>query len=434
LNRLHYVLLLTTLTVCQSLQAVDLMVLHKETLASSPSIAAAAAQVEASKARARQSLGDLLPQVSFIAVGTRTNYKSETVEENYNGERYQFSLTQDIFNKAKFNSKEVYDTRVSEEEENYLALVSTVSVDLLDRYTAVLSAEDVLMQITSEKKLTASELKSQKSMYQRQLALLTDVLDIEARFDSLVAEEIAARNMVAVTRSALGELVGYDVISPLSGFNESFKYADIKGRDKDDWVDQGLRLNHELKSLQQKIKAAKAEVKSAGAGHLPTLFLKLEANKSNIGFENSASSVNESNVASLNLNVPIYSGGKTSARVREMQAEFKRTSAIYEEKKRLVSKNIQEAYLNVSANVASIKASAKAISSAQKSFDAMEKGYKYGTATVIDVLDAKRDVLKQQIEYRKKQYAYAVNYLNLLSLSGQFNGASINQVNNWLVK
>jgi outer membrane protein len=312
--------------------------------------------------------------------------------------------------------------------------VSTISVDLLERYTAVLSAEDVLSQITSEKKLTASELKSQKSMYQRQLALLTDVLDVEARFDSLVAEEIAARNMVAVTRSALGELVGYEVISPLSSFSKSFKYADIKGRDKADWVDQGLRLNHELKSLKQKIKAAKTEVKSAGAEHLPTVFLKLEANKSNIGFENSSSSVNESNVASLNLNVPLYSGGRTSARVREMQAEFKRTNAIYEEKKRLVSKNIQEAYLNVSANVASIKASAKAISSAQKSFDAMEKGYKYGTATVIDVLDAKREVLKQQIEYRKKQYAYAVNYLNLLSLSGQFNGASINQVNNWLVK
>lgn len=434
MKKLHYVLLITTLTICQSVQAVDLMTLHEEALASSPSIATAAADVKASEARARQALGDLLPQVSASAKGTRTNYKSRRTDEYYNGESYQLNLTQDIFNKAKFDNKEAFDDRVSESEENYLALVANVSVDLLDRYTAVLSAEDVLSQITSEKELTANELKSQKSMYDRQLAMLTDVLDIEARFDSLAAEEIAAKNKVEVARASLGELVGYDVTAPLSGFSKSFEYADFEGKDKDYWVAQGLQFNHELKGLNQKIQAADAGIRSASAAHLPTIYLQLSASKSNIGYENAASSNTESRVASINLSMPLYSGGKTSARTSEMEAEFDRARGLYEEKKRLVLKNIQEAYLNVSANVASIKASVKAISSAQKSFDAMEKGYKYGTATIIDVLDAKRQVLKQQIEHRKKQYDYAVNYLNLLSLSGHFDETSINQVNNWLVK
>lgn len=434
MKKLHYVLLVTTLTICQNLHAVDLMTLHEEALASSPSIATASADVKASKARAGQALGDLLPQISASAKGTRTNYKSRMTDEYYNGESYQLSLTQDIFNKAKFDNKEAFDDRVSESEENYLALIANVSVDLLNRYTAVLSAEDVLSQITSEKELTANELKSQKSMYDRQLAMLTDVLDIEARFDSLAAEEIAAKNKVEVARAALGELVGYDVTAPLSGFSRSFEYVDFEGKDKDYWVAQGLQLNHELKGLNQKIQAADAAIRSASAAHLPTIYLQLSASKSNIGYENSGSSNTESRVASINLSMPLYSGGKTSARTSEMEAEFDRARGLYEEKKRLVLKNIQEAYLNVSANVASIKASVKAISSAQKSFDAMEKGYKYGTATIIDVLDAKRQVLKQQIEHRKKQYDYAVNYLNLLSLSGHFNETSIYQVNNWLVK
>jgi outer membrane protein len=425
---------MTTLTVCQSIHAVDLSVLHKETMKSSPNIAAAASQVEASKARARQTLGDLLPQVSFTAAGNRTHYESGSTSDYYNGERYQLTLTQDVFNKPKFDNKMIYDSRVEEAEETYLALVSTVSVDLLNRYVSVLSAEDVLTQILSEKKLTTSQLKSQKSMYQRQLALLTDVLDIEARLDRLVAEEVSAKNMVAVTRSSLGELVGYDVEDTLSGFNKTLKYVDIKDRNKKYWVEEGLAFNHELKALKQQIKAAKKEVAKAKGGHLPTVFLQLNANKSNIGYENASSSQSKSYVASLNLNVPLYSGGKTNAKQREMQAELKRTNAVYEEKKRLITKNIKEAYLNVSANVASISASVKAISSAKKSYDAMEKGFKFGTSTSIDVLDAKKDVLIQQIEFRKKQYDYAVNWLNLLNLSGQFNEASIYQVNSWLVK
>ena len=434
MKKLHYILLVTTLTVCQNIYAVDLVTLHKETLASSPSIAGSAADVELTKARARQALGDLLPQVSFTAKGTNTHYESITTEEDYNGESYQLSLTQDLFNKAKFNSKQTSDNRVSEAEENYLSMVANISVDLLERYTDVLSAEDVFSQITSEKELTARELESQKSMYERQLASLTDVLDIEARLDSLSADEIAAKNTVAITRAALGELVGYDVTSPLSGFRESFEYADFEGRDKDYWVDEGLRFNHQLKGLKKKIQGAETGIKSASAAHYPTLYLQLAASQSNIGYENASTEEYESQVASINLSIPLYSGGKTNARVREMEAQLYKTNAQYEENKRLVLNKIQEAYLNVSANVASIKASSKAISSAQKSFDAMEKGYKYGTATVVDVLDAKREVLKKQIDYRKKQYDYAVNYLNLLSLTGQFSDESINQVNNWLVK
>ncbi len=434
MKKLHYALLVTTLTIGQSAHAVDLLTLHEETLSSSPSIATSAADVEMSRARARQSLGDLLPQVSLTAKGTITHYESATTEEDYNGKSYQLSLTQELFNKAKYNDKKASDNRVEEAEEYYLALVATVSVDLLDRYTAVLAAEDVLEQITSEKKLTVSELESQKSKYERQLALLTDVLDLEARFDRLVAEEIAAKNAVAVARASLGELVGYDVTTSLSGFRETFDYAPLEGLDKDYWVSQGLRFNHQLKGLRSKIQASEESIKSATAAHLPTLYLQLTSSRSNIGYENALTSEYESNVASINLNVPLYSGGKTNARVNQMEADFNRNSATYEEKRRQISKNIQEAYLNVSANVASIKASAKAIESAKKSFDAMEKGYKYGTATVIEVLDARREVLKQQIEYRKKQYDYAVNYLNLLSLTGQFNNESINQVNSWLEK
>lgn len=434
MKKLHYALLVTTLTIGQSAHGVDLLTLHEETLSSSPSIATSAADVEMSRARARQSLGDLLPQVSLTAKGTITHYESATTEEDYNGKSYQLSLTQELFNKAKYNDKKASDNRVEEAEEYYLALVATVSVDLLDRYTAVLAAEDVLEQITSEKKLTVSELESQKSKYERQLALLTDVLDLEARFDRLVAEEIAAENAVAVARASLGELVGYDVTTSLSGFRETFDYAPLEGLDKDYWVSQGLRFNHQLKGLRSKIQASEESIKSATAAHLPTLYLQLTSSRSNIGYENALTSEYESNVASINLNVPLYSGGKTNARVNQMEADFNRNSATYEEKRRQISKNIQEAYLNVSANVASIKASAKAIESAKKSFDAMEKGYKYGTATVIEVLDARREVLKQQIEYRKKQYDYAVNYLNLLSLTGQFNNESINQVNSWLEK
>ena len=64
----------------------------------------------------------------------------------------------------------------------------------------------------------------------------------------------------------------------------------------------------------------------------------------------------------------------------------------------------------------------------------MSRGLEYGTVTVVDVLDAQKDVLQYRNEYSQNKYDYVVNWLNLLRLSGQFNEKSITQANTWLTK
>ncbi|MFT2112633.1 hypothetical protein [Marinomonas sp. 2405UD68-3] len=70
---------------------------------SASSSATSSAQVEVSKACARKTLGERLPQAFFTAMGSYINY----AKESDNGERYQLSLTQGIFNKAKFSKKSI---------------------------------------------------------------------------------------------------------------------------------------------------------------------------------------------------------------------------------------------------------------------------------------------------------------------------------------
>ncbi|MGB1237941.1 MAG: TolC family outer membrane protein [Pseudomonadales bacterium] len=433
MNKLNYAILSAALCFGQSVQAADLMSLYQETVKSFPGLDASEAQIEASEARVDQAVGDLLPQVSFTGSRTRTRHESGSTVTDYNGKRYALSLTQSLYDKPKYEYKKLHQSLTQQSKERYLGLLATVSVDLIERYVTVLSAEDVLSQITAEKDLTQRQLDLLRSMYKRQLAVLTDVLDIEARLDGLKAQQIVARNDVATSRENLGELVGRDVVEPLDKFVQELNYVDMSDKPKSYWTEKGIENSHQLKELRENIKSAKTEVSQAKAGHLPTVSFRLEANKSNIGFENSRSAdTNKSYVASLNLSIPIYSGGKTSARKREQVAKLRESRAQYEEARRAVLKDIREAYLGVTANKANISASKTAIVSAEKSYDAMSKGLEYGTVTVVDVLDAKKEVLRNEIEFRKNQYDYAVNWINLLRLSGQLDEESITQANAWL--
>jgi outer membrane protein len=428
-----YMLMGAALCVTNSVQAVDLETLYHETITSFPGLAASSARVDAGNARARQALGSLLPQVNVASSFTRTRHKT-TGLSYFNGERYSVNVTQTLFNKEQFDNKKVYDLLAEQDSESYLSLLAAVSVDLVERYVNVLSAEDRFTQIKAERKLVSRQLDSLRSQYKRQLAVLTDVLNVEARLDGLNAEKISAKNAVDISREALSELVGREVIGKLSPFQEALNYSQETEEDSKYWTDLALENNNDLKALKKKIDSAKSDVSKARSGHLPTLGLQLSAQKSNIGFENSNSPQTSSYVASLNFNIPIYNGGTTSARVLEKRAELTEAEARYEESRRKTLKDLRESYLNVSANLANIKASRRAISSAKKSFEAMEKGFKFGTVTVVDVLDSQKELHRYTIDFRQKQYDYAVNWLNLLRLSGQLTQHSISDANDWLVK
>ena len=422
----------TALCLTNSAQAIDIKSLYDETIASYPGLVVSSSRVTAGNARARQALGSLLPQVNINGSLTRTRHETIT-RSYYNGERYSVSVTQSLFDKEKFENKKVHDSLAGQDRENYLSVLASVSVDLVDRYVRVLGAEDRFTQVKAEYQLVSSQLKSLRSQYKRQLAVLTDVLDVEARLDGLKAEKITAQNAVDISREALAELVGRDITEPLAPFQKVLNYPAETVKARDYWVELALKQNNQLKALKKKIDSAGSDVSKAKSGHLPTVDLQLSGQKSNIGFENASSSRTESYVGALNFSIPIYSGGTTSARVVEKRAQLTEARASYEEARRTTLKDLREAYLNVSANLANIKASRRAIVSARKSFEAMEKGFKFGTVTVVDVLDAQQEVHRYTSEFRQKQYDYAVNWLNLLRLSGQLTQHSISDANEWLV-
>ena len=122
-------------------------------------------------------------------------------------------------------------------------------------------------------------------------------------------------------------------------------------------------------------------------GHYPTVDLIVSNQRSDVGFDNQQSPQRDTQYIGVDIRVPIYSGGSTSAKVREAWAQYYIAREEEEAVRREVLKRTREAWLNTRSSRKRIDSANLSVESAAKSYEAMNKSFSYGTVTATDVDD-----------------------------------------------
>jgi outer membrane protein len=81
-------------------------------------------------------------------------------------------------------------------------------------YFDVLAAQDTLTFVRAQKAAVAEQLASAKRNFEVGTSTITDSREAQARFDLVIAQEIAAENDLRVKKLALDNLVGKTNASP----------------------------------------------------------------------------------------------------------------------------------------------------------------------------------------------------------------------------
>ncbi len=387
----------------------DLMQLYREARLEDPQIVASYAQAKAGQEHQREAMGALLPQLSFNAGSNRIHQESDLVQRSFDSESYGLVLRQYLYNKAAWENYQKFKSLARQSESQALETQAEASVELARRYFTALAAEDELQLVRAERRTTQRSLDRINVLYEKQLALITDQLDLKARVDLLTAQELDARNQVSLSREALAEIVGRPVKERLNRIREDLQLQ-VSAHNLETWVRDGMALNPALKANESGVEAAGAALRSGKGGHYPTLSLNLSAQQTNEGYNNSLAPRTDSYVAGIGLQVPLYSGGSTSARVRGLYEDQVVAEQQLEATRRRVVKEITNAYLTANSNGEKIGANRLALESAQLSRVAAEKALSYGMVNSVDVLAsvrnefrARRDLLKNPIRLSQQR-------------------------------
>ena len=409
----------------------DLMQLYREARLEDPRILASFAQAQAGREHQREAMGALFPQVSMNAGTNRIHQENDLVQQSYDSESYSLVLRQYLYNKVAWENYQKFKSLARQSESEALEAQAEATVELARRYFTALAAEDELELVRAERRTTQKSLDRVNALYEKQLALITDQLDLKARVDLLAAQELDARNQASISREALAEIVGRPVKEKLNRIRDDVQLR-VSAQSLETWVREGMALNPALKANESGVEAAGAALRSGKGGHYPTLSLSLSAQETNEGYNNALTPRTDSYVAGIGVQVPLYSGGSTSARVRGLYQDQMTAEQELEAIRRRVVKEITSAYLTANSSVEKISASRNALSSAQLSRVAAEKALNYGMVNAVDVLASVRNEFRARRDLLKTQYEFVTNVLTLNRWAGKSPAESVESVNAWL--
>jgi outer membrane protein len=422
--------------------AADLLELYDQALATNPSLLGKEYMVEQAKAQKDQAVSKLLPQVSAIGnlmwsdmtqVVPATAVSRQTVDQtSYQGSRGFIQARQTLFDLPSYLRLQGAGSVIQQAELELLATHNAVAADLVERYFLVLEAIDELNAIQGEKALTEGDIKRIRRMQELQLAPVTDLLEVEAYYQTLLTHEIEIDNTQQIGLEKLRELAGVPVnhIAPLA--NDVL--PEVPGK-ADDWVVESTQKNPTLIALQYAIDAADKIIASARAEHLPQLALLLsETYADNGGFDNRQIPRYTVGNVGLQLNVPIYSGGGIEATVRDAVARFQIAREKKAEKSREVERQTRTTWLDAKAGRARIESTRREVEAREKARDAQQRSYELGVATIVAVLESKKNLLKARFEHARARYVYIRSLTALRLWAGSLSRESLETINAWLAK
>jgi outer membrane protein len=417
----------------------NLLDIYNQAAQGDPQILAAAAAHRAALEARPQSLAQFLPQVSATGNASRTHYKISNSASaffpdslyNFNTNGIVLNLTQAVYHHDYYVQLRQADSRIAQADAIYGAAEQNLIVRSATLYFDALAARDNQSFAHAERDAIARQLEQAKQRFDVGLIAITDVQEAQARYDLATAQAIVADNQLASQDEAVRELTGAQH-DTLLGLGQSLPLAVPEPNDQEQWVKTSLAQNLQLSAAQNALKIAQEEISRQRAGHLPSLDLVGSHSFQSYGDAVFGSRDETISAVTLQLNVPLFSGGLVSSRTREAVQLQEQSREQLEQTRRATERQSRDAFRGVTASISSVNALKQAVTSNQTALESAEAGNEVGTRTMIDVLDAQSNLYRAKRDYARARYDYLLDTLRLKQAAGTLSPDDLKQVNGFL--
>lgn len=415
-------------------QAENLMQVYQQARLSNPDLRKSAADRDAAFEKINEARSPLLPQLGLGADYSYTNGFRDQNGVNTSGTSASLSLTQTIFDMSKWRALTLQEKSAGIQDVTYQTDQQTLILNTATAYFNVLNAIDSLSYTEAQKQATYRQLDQTTQRFNVGLVAITDVQNARAQYDTILANEVTARNNLDNAVEQLRQVTGNDYPSLASLNVDTFK------TNKPDAVNNLLKEaeKRNLSLLQARLNQdlAREQIRYAETGHMPTVGLTASTGVSDTSYSGSKTNnaqYDDSNVGQnkigLSFSLPLYQGGQVNSQVKQAQYSFVGASEQLESAHRSVVQNVRSSFNNVNASISTINAYKQAVVSAQSSLDANEAGYSVGTRTIVDVLNATTDLYNAKQQLSNARYNYLINQLNIKQALGTLNEQDLVSLN-----
>ena len=417
--------------------AADLMQVYRDAQDNDPTFAAARATLDAGREKTPQARAGLLPSLTLSGNTVWNDNEltvlstSTTIQQRYNGNGYQLSLSQPLFRWQNWVSYDQSKMQVAQAEANFVQARQDLILRVSQAYFDVIYAIENLTAVRANKAAIAQQLESAKKNFEVGTATITDSHEAQARYDLAQAQEIAAESDLEVRQHALAAIIGKPA-GPLATTRKDAALTAPQPNDMNQWVAAAEKDSIAVQVQQAAADIAAREMDKQRAGHYPTVDLVANQGYSKSqSFTGGAPTALESDFRNIGiqLNIPLFQGGLTVSRQREAAANRNAAQAGLDAARRGAALSARQYYLGVTNGLAQVKALKAALVSSQSALESNKLGYEVGVRINIDVLNAENQVYVTRRDLAKATLDTLMAQLRLKAATGALGEDDVGQIN-----
>jgi outer membrane protein len=397
----------------------------------------AKSQYEASLFKAEQAKAGLLPSANLALGANRNNIGSDvpSIERSFGSQSATLSASQPLYRPANVATAEQGKKSAEAANAQLQTAEQTLILSVSQTYFDVLASADNLTFVQAQKAAVSEQLASAKRNFEVGTSTITDTREAQARYDLVLAQEIATENDLRVKKLALDQLTGKAGATP-KPLTVPVVMVPVTPDDVNRWVADSQQTHPLVRQAQLGLEVARLETQKAQAGHKPTLDLIGSYNVTQNSGSASASLDYRTNVAAIGLsfNLPLFAGYALQNRVKETLALEDKARNDLEAAKRSVAQATRSAFFGVESGLGQVKALEAAEASSQSALDATKLGYQVGVRINIDVLNAQTSLFDTKAKLAKARYDVLLGGLKLRLANGTLKAEDLTSVNGLLAK
>ena len=346
-----------------------------------------------------------------------------------NEEYWQLQLQQPLFSLERWRGMDVANAQVDAAELQLAVVERDLALQVSEAYIQAYLASQRLGLLESQQESLELQVRQAQRAYDLGVGDRINLLEAQSRLDQAISDAVLAENELDNALSTLERLTGtLPEFRGLAVGELSEVTLQNEWGSQDDWIARtGQNLDVLLARQEQRISEADASTRRAG--YYPELNLNLSYSDRQSDDELRES---EDYRASVEMSVPIYRGGYTTANVRQGERRIDASQAAFDNQRNLAVQEVRQRLRSLNGHVRRIEALKQAIASSELFLEAAERGEQLGLRDLVDVLDARASLFDQRIQYVDTIGEYALDSLALQSAVGELSSNDLSSVMNLL--
>jgi outer membrane protein len=295
-------------------------------------------------------------------------------------------------------------------------------LNAVQAYYAVLSARASLQSFQTDELKAQESLSAAQARYQAGVVTPVDKLQAQTTLSQAKLNRIRSEGEANNAQGALANIMGFEA-------TQVYTLQPVVEEPPDPVVEQDIgkliaearQKRPDLIAAESQIRAAEAQLQATNASGRPTITLGAMAGISNPDTQN--------NSIGITLNVPLFSGFKTTYQARAAQAQVDGKIAERDRLANQIALDVWKAYQGLLTNSQALRSADDLVNAATQSEKMILGRYKAGVGNILDTLTAQSALANARQQRVAALYNFLISRFALAQAIGQLDLTRISGTN-----